>query len=128
MATSIELNEKTLIKITKSDLQNYAWASGDINPIHFDEQKAKDMGLPGVIAHGLFVHSLMLNFVEDVLEKKSPNSKITKSKTSFSGMVLVPCSVELSLSKSSEAKFVVELSSADKPELKLVSIELQLSE
>jgi acyl dehydratase len=32
---------------------NYAEASGDRNPIHLDEQKARQAGLPGIICHGL---------------------------------------------------------------------------
>jgi acyl dehydratase len=32
----------------------YAGASGDFNPIHIDEQFARDVGLPGRILHGLW--------------------------------------------------------------------------
>jgi acyl dehydratase len=32
----------------------YAGASGDFNPIHFDEQFARSVGLPGCILHGLW--------------------------------------------------------------------------
>ena len=32
----------------------YAGASGDFNPIHIDEQFARDVGLPGLILHGLW--------------------------------------------------------------------------
>ena len=34
-------------------LEAYAQASGDLNPIHRDESRARAMGLPGVIAHGM---------------------------------------------------------------------------
>jgi acyl dehydratase len=34
--------------------QRYAEASGDMNPIHIDEQFAKSVGLPGCILHGLW--------------------------------------------------------------------------
>jgi acyl dehydratase len=34
--------------------KRYAEASGDPNPIHFDEDFAKSAGLPGVILHGLY--------------------------------------------------------------------------
>jgi acyl dehydratase len=35
----------------------YAGASGDYNPIHIDEEFAKQVGLPGRILHGLFTMS-----------------------------------------------------------------------
>lgn len=39
--------------LTRADLVRYAGASGDFNPIHWDEEAARAVGLPGVIAHGM---------------------------------------------------------------------------
>ena len=36
----------------------YAGASGDFNPIHWNERVATEVGLPGVIAHGMFTMAL----------------------------------------------------------------------
>ena len=47
------LAEKTFT-VTRADLVAYAAASGDQNPIHQDEEVARSVGLPGVIAHGMF--------------------------------------------------------------------------
>jgi acyl dehydratase len=39
--------------VQRPDLVRYAGASGDFNPIHWDEEWAKSVGLPGVIVHGM---------------------------------------------------------------------------
>lgn len=41
------------VTFTRDQIVAYAEASGDMNPIHLDEEFAKSVGLPGVIAHGL---------------------------------------------------------------------------
>lgn len=40
------------IPVTREDLVRYAGASGDFNPIHWNERVAREVGLPDVIAHG----------------------------------------------------------------------------
>lgn len=40
--------------IERMDLVRYAGASGDFNPIHWNEEVARAVGLPGVIAHGMY--------------------------------------------------------------------------
>ena len=45
--------------VTRADLVAYANASGDQNPIHQDEKFAQSVGLPGVIAHGMFTMGLV---------------------------------------------------------------------
>ena len=45
--------------ITRADLVRYAAASGDHNPIHQDEGVARSVGLPGVIAHGMYTLALV---------------------------------------------------------------------
>ena len=45
-------------ELTRSDLVRYAGASGDFNPIHWNERVALEVGLPGVIAHGMFTMAL----------------------------------------------------------------------
>ena len=44
--------------VTRADLVRYAAASGDGNPIHQDDAVARSVGLPGVIAHGMFTLAL----------------------------------------------------------------------
>jgi acyl dehydratase len=44
--------------VRRSDLIRYAGASGDFNPIHWSDRVASGVGLPGVIAHGMFTMAL----------------------------------------------------------------------
>jgi acyl dehydratase len=52
-----ELPEQTYA-VTRADLVRYAGASGDFNPIHWNERVATSVGLPGVIAHGMLTMGL----------------------------------------------------------------------
>jgi acyl dehydratase len=47
------------VTFTKEQIAAYAEASGDRNPIHVDEEFARSVGLPGVIAHGMLQMGLM---------------------------------------------------------------------
>ena len=53
--------------ITRADLVQYAGASGDFNPIHWNERFAKAVGLPDVIAHGMFTMATAVRIVTDWL-------------------------------------------------------------
>lgn len=46
-------------QITRADLIRYAGASGDFNQIHWSDRVATKVGLPGVIAHGMFTMALV---------------------------------------------------------------------
>ncbi|MFF3864598.1 MaoC family dehydratase [Micromonospora sp. NPDC001898] len=54
----MELPTKTF-RVTRADLVRYAGASGDFNPIHWSDRFATGVGLPGVIAHGMFTMALV---------------------------------------------------------------------
>ena len=54
----MELPTRTF-RITRADLIRYAGASGDFNPIHWSDRIATKVGLPGVIAHGMFTMALV---------------------------------------------------------------------
>ncbi|KUF08121.1 MaoC/PaaZ C-terminal domain-containing protein [Leucobacter sp. G161] len=41
------------ITLTRDELVRYAGASGDFNPIHYRDDFAQSVGLPGVLAHGM---------------------------------------------------------------------------
>ena len=52
-------------KLTRTDLVMYAGASGDFNPMHHDEVKAKEAGLPSVFGHGMFSMGLLGRAITD---------------------------------------------------------------
>jgi acyl dehydratase len=49
--------------ITKEDLKAYAAASGDPNPMHTDDEFARNAGYPGVFAHGMLSMGYLGEFV-----------------------------------------------------------------
>ncbi|MGR3931405.1 MULTISPECIES: MaoC family dehydratase [Streptomyces] len=51
--------------VNRADLIAYAGASGDFNPIHWNEKFAKEVGLPDVIAHGMFTMAEAIRVVTD---------------------------------------------------------------
>ncbi|MFA1549211.1 MaoC/PaaZ C-terminal domain-containing protein [Actinomadura chokoriensis] len=51
--------------VDRANLVMYAGASGDFNPIHWRESLAKAVGLPDVIAHGMYTMAQGGRFVTD---------------------------------------------------------------
>lgn len=51
--------------MTRAALVQYAGASGDFNPIHWNEKFAREVGLPDVIAHGMFTMAEAIRVVTD---------------------------------------------------------------
>ena len=72
--------------ITRADLVRYAEASGDHNPIHQDEQVAASVGLPGVIAHGMYTMALAARAVETWF----PGAEVVSLGCKFTNPVVVP--------------------------------------
>ena len=53
------------LPVRRADLVRYAGASGDFNVIHWNERVARSVGLPDVIAHGMFTMALAARAVTD---------------------------------------------------------------
>ena len=51
--------------VTRADLVRYAGASGDLNPIHWSDRVATSVGLPGVIAHGMYTMALAARALDE---------------------------------------------------------------
>ena len=55
------------VTLTRDTLVRYAGASGDFNPIHYRDDTAQSVGLPGVLAHGMLTMGLAVQPVVDWL-------------------------------------------------------------
>jgi acyl dehydratase len=53
------------IELSRADLVRYAGASGDLNPIHWNEEFARAVDLPDVIAHGMLTMGAAVQLVTD---------------------------------------------------------------
>ena len=51
--------------LTRDSLVRYAGASGDFNSIHYRDDVAKAVGLPGVLAHGMLTMGVAVQVVVD---------------------------------------------------------------
>ncbi|MEV4103985.1 MaoC family dehydratase [Nonomuraea sp. NPDC049649] len=74
-------------RVRRVDLVMYAGASGDFNQIHWNERFAKMVGLPDVIAHGMFTMAQAGRFVTDWA---GDPGAVVDFGVRFSSMVVVP--------------------------------------
>jgi acyl dehydratase len=72
---------------TRLSLVMYCGASGDFNVIHWNERIAKSVGLPDVIAHGMFTMAQAGRFVTDWA---GPKATVVEFGVRFSAPVVVP--------------------------------------
>ena len=78
--------EPRTFRVTREDLVAYAGASGDHNPIHQDEDVARSVGLPGVIAHGMYTMALAARAVQSWF----PGAEVLSFGCKFTNPVVVP--------------------------------------
>lgn len=78
---------ETSFDITRDDLVRYAGASGDFNAIHYRDDIAQAVGLPGVLAHGMLTMGLA---VSPVVEYLGTRGEIVEYGVRFTRPVLVP--------------------------------------
>ena len=86
--------------ITRADLVAYAGASGDHNPIHQDESVAVSVGLPGVIAHGMYTMALAARAVDAWF----PGAEVVSFGCKFTNPVVVPAEGGVEIEVAGEAK------------------------
>ena len=73
--------------VSRLSLIKYCGASGDFNFIHWNERIARAVGLPDVIAHGMFTMAQAGRFVTDWA---GPQAAVVEFGVRFSSMVVVP--------------------------------------
>jgi acyl dehydratase len=73
--------------VSRLSLIKYCGASGDFNFIHWNERIARAVGLPDVIAHGMFTMAQAGRFVTDWA---GPQAAVMEFGVRFSSMVVVP--------------------------------------
>ncbi len=77
----------TTYPVSRAALVAYARASGDPNPIHQDPEVARSVGLPDVIAHGMFTLALAARYVDEQLGEPG---RIVELGAKFTRPVVVP--------------------------------------
>lgn len=75
------------VRFTRERLVRYAGASTDFNPIHYSEHFAKQVGLPGVIAHGMLTMGAALRVVTNWV---GDPSRVISYAARFTRPVVVP--------------------------------------
>ena len=73
-------------RVRRADLVRYAGASGDFNPIHWSDRVAGSVGLPGVIAHGMFTLALAARAVATWTD----HADVVELGAKFTNPVVVP--------------------------------------
>jgi acyl dehydratase len=76
-----------IIPLTRADLVNYAGVSGDLNPIHWDDDVAKLVGLDTAIAHGMLTMGLGGGYVTAWV---GDPGAVTEYNVRFTSVVAVP--------------------------------------
>jgi len=71
--------------VTREDIKVYAKASGDRNPIHVDEEFAVQVGLKGVIVHGMLYFGYITRMFGDIASEN--NAKFINLGGELRGMV-----------------------------------------
>jgi acyl dehydratase len=77
---------EAVFSITRDSLVRYAGASGDFNPIHYRDDVATSVGLPGVLAHGMLTMGLA---VQPVVDWAGDPARVIDYQVRFTRPVLV---------------------------------------
>ncbi|GHH99927.1 MaoC/PaaZ C-terminal domain-containing protein [Neobacillus kokaensis] len=120
--TGQELEALVKPAIEKVQLVKYAGASGDFNLIHTDDETARRVGLPGVIAHGMLSMGFLGQLCGQLVGK---NGFVSQLMVRFSGMVfpgdVLTCRAKVKKKNENERTLDLELSVEREPGKTLTS-------
>ena len=85
---------RTRHEISRDTLVRYAGASGDFNPIHYNDAVAEQAGLPGVIAHGMLT---MGTAITGLLDAIADPAAVRAYSTRFTNPIPVPATGSVAL-------------------------------
>ncbi|ATG51516.1 acyl dehydratase [Brachybacterium vulturis] len=85
---------RTRHELTRDTLVRYAGASGDFNPIHYNDTVATEAGLPGVIAHGMLT---MGTAITGLLDAIADPAAVRAYTTRFTHPIPVPATGSVTL-------------------------------
>ena len=108
-------------KITRDSLVRYAGASGDFNPLHYRDDFAQAVGLPGVLAHGMLNMGLAVQTVVDFV---GDSGKILDYQVRFTKPVLVDAKTGAVVSVSAKVIEIDEETKTARIDLTAVCAEL----
>lgn len=108
-------------KITRDSLVRYAGASGDFNPIHYRDDFAQKVGLPGVLAHGMLTMGLAVQVVVDFV---GGSGNILDYQVRFTKPVLVDAKDGATVTVSAKVAEIAEDGKSARIDLTAVAAEL----
>jgi acyl dehydratase len=89
------------VTFTREQIAAYAEASGDHNPIHLDDDFARSVGLPGVIAHGM----LQMGIAATVAAEAAGGAqRLRRMSVRFAGVVVPGDTVTFSAEPAGEGR------------------------
>lgn len=89
--------------VTRDSLVRYAGASGDFNPIHYRDDVAEFVGLPGVLAHGMLTMGIA---VQTVVDWAGDPARVVDYQVRFTRPVVVDPNDGATLSVSAKAAVI----------------------
>lgn len=110
-----------VFRITRDSLVRYAGASGDFNPIHYRDDFAQKVGLPGVLAHGMLTMGLAVQVVVDFV---GGSGNILDYQVRFTKPVLVDAKDGATVTVSAKVAEIAEDGKSARIDLTAVAAEL----